>query len=419
MTIELKIVLGVSALAMLIVFLLFGLHPLLSWAISTQVPEEPYDTHLEALSLRGYSQRSPQWTPDGTHVVFGHWPRVYAVDSAGLRLQDISANVPENHWAHSPSVSPDGSRVVFITTDSSVGRSSSEVVSTELEGSDLNRLTENQAWDWHPTWSPDGSRIAFVSDSKVLTMAPDGTDMQAVAPSISVDRQPPVWSPTGQSLAMLGEGVEIETVCRADRGFLILKRELYVSGPVGGEPREIGRVTSPALLSWSPDSRGFRFSVYSEQDCEHAEIQSVTQDGARANVVLLFPRYFGESGASWSPDGSIIVMGSTLVRVDRSEARSVPAPRGHSSWSPDGSRIAVHVSRDASGASWSGYDGPAVLYTMAADGSDIRVLVERDEEGNLAAVNGRPLNYTPSQSEHHNQCLQLAEPGVLKYCEEE
>ena len=417
MTIELKIMLGVSALGMLIVLVLFGLHPLLSWAISTQVPEEPYDTQLEALSLRGYSQRSPQWTPDGAHVVFGHWPRVYAVDSAGLRLQDISANVPENHWAHSPSVSPDGSRVAFITTDSSVGRSSSEVVSTELEGSDLHSLTENQVWDWHPIWSPDGNRIAFVSDSEVFTMATDGTDMQPVAPSISVDRRPPVWSPTGQSLAMLGDGVEIETECRADRGFLILKRGLYISGAVGDAPREIGRVTGPALLSWPPDSRRLRLAVYSEEDCEHAEIQSVTQDGARANVVLLLPRYFGETGASWSPDGSMILIGSTLVRVDSSEARSVSAPRGHSSWSPNGSRIAVHLARDASGASWSGYSGPAVLYSMAADGSDIRVLVEKDEEGNLSAANGRRLSYTPSESEQRHQCLEFSEQGVLKYCE--
>ena len=383
------------------------------------MPEEPYDSSLEAWSLRTYSKLPPQWTPDGIHIVFGHWPRVYVANSSGSLLQEINSDDEKGQWVHSPNLSPDGGRVVFLTTESSIGRSSSELVSANLDGSDRRALTENEVWDLHPIWSPDGSRIAFVSDSKVFTMAANGTDMQPVAPSISVNAWPPVWSSTGQSIAMLSDGEEIETDCRADRGFLILKRGLYVSGAVGGEPREIGRVTSPALLSWSPDSRGLRFSVYSEEDCEHAEIQWVTQDGARANVVLLFPRYFGESGASWSPDGSMLLMGSTLVKVDGSEARSISAPRGRSTWSPDGSRIAVHVPRYAPGTSWAGYGGPAVLYTMAADGSDIRVLVGQDDEGNLSAANGRPLNYSPTQTEQRHQCLQLAEPGVLKHCKEE
>ncbi len=56
---------------------------------------------------------------------------------------------------------------------------------------------------------------------------------------------------------------------------------------------------------------------------------------------------------------------------------------------------------------------------MASDGTDIRVLVEQDAEGNLSAANGRPLSYIPTDKEQNQQCLELAKPGVLKYCEEE
>ena len=50
------------------------------------------------------------------------------------------------------------------------------------------------------------------------------------------------------------------------------------------------------------------------------------------------------------------------------------------SWSKDGSRIAILT------------DYYAVPYTVARDGTDSRVLVEKDEDDNLVAAEGRPLS---------------------------
>ena len=101
----------------------------------------------------------------------------------------------------------------------------------------------------------------------------------------------------------------------------------------------------------------------------------------------------------WSPDGSALLFGLFVASVDSSmlvvlaspDRRGAPPPyrrRGHSplelysltSWSKDGARIAILT------------EYHSVLYTVARDGSDSRVLVEKDEDGNLVAAGGRPLS---------------------------
>ena len=55
----------------------------------------------------------------------------------------------------------------------------------------------------------------------------------------------------------------------------------------------------------------------------------------------------------------------------------VITPGAYASWSPDGTRIAVIGILDEDG---------SFLATTAPDGSDLRVLVEVDKEGNLELV---------------------------------
>ena len=61
-----------------------------------------------------------------------------------------------------------------------------------------------------------------------------------------------------------------------------------------------------------------------------------------------------------------------------SDLRLLPAVGTRAAWSPDGSRIAIYQP---------GYREPDyTLYTMSRDGTDLRVLVEKDANGNLVPV---------------------------------
>ena len=372
----------------------------------------------EEPKLRSGHIPRPQWTANGKQIVFFHGGVTHLVDAAGSRLRSLD-------YAISPNVSPDGTRIVYTAYERPTGwfswlrDRSWDVVSSEIDGSDRRRLTEDRGVDRNPVWSPDGSRIALVSfnedyKSTIHVIGAGGSGVRSVA-SIEAARLPPVWSPDGRSIAFLGVGGGELTECRGDR---VLTHSLHIVAEDGSELVMVGQVLDSILPAWSTDGRHIVFPRLSGADCNVAELQVAASDGSASSTILLYPRG-SVAIISWSPDGSKMLMGSLIVKADGSLARRVSAPVGYGSWFPDGSRIAVHVPTDVWGEPVFGWEGPVVLYTMGSDGTDIRVLVEQDEDGNLSAANGRPLNYSPSQPEQRQQCLELAEPGVLKYCEEE
>ena len=118
-------------------------------------------------------------------------------------------------------VSPDGSRIVYSTceyTNLSV-TGDYEIATANLDGTGRQRLTRSTSFENYPVWSPDGTRIAFIasydsesdsdsgsrgyepSETRIFTMAPDGTDVKVVPNTEGVGLYPPVWSPDGERLA--------------------------------------------------------------------------------------------------------------------------------------------------------------------------------------------------------------------------
>ena len=74
-----------------------------------------------------------------------------------------------------PSLSPDGTQVVFMSKREGENW---DIYVSNIDGSGLIRLTQDNAQDGLPVWSPDGNAIAFVSDRggiwAVWVMTPDG-----------------------------------------------------------------------------------------------------------------------------------------------------------------------------------------------------------------------------------------------------
>ena len=271
------------------------------------------------------------WSQNGEHLIFSPVGLgVFVVDAEGTHLwtipKDTPLGTPSYPGNFAPALSPDGSRVAYVTFGN-IGEAAIETAA--LYGTDVRRLT-HEGFNTNPVWSPDGSRIAFASGTmgtSLSVMDADGTNKRTLAP-MSLERhprgRPPAWSPDGRWLAFVGqEGSEYG-------GY---RDVLYTVRPDGSELNRIGEVANWRLLEenghvpqsakvlrnptnrtntsaiewqWSPDSNWIAFIRADQAD---------ERDAERLDVLYAV-----------RPDGS------GITRV--SETHSLPA------WSPVGSRLA-------------------------------------------------------------------------------
>ncbi len=149
------------------------------------------------------------YAPDGAHLLFQRMsddePSVVEVvrpDGTGLqRLSppDLSASdfsVPAT-W------SPDGSRVAFSATKSSIGLRSLFVIGAD--GTGLEEISPTDVGAASAQWSPDGQWIAFTSRTccgpQVWIVHPDGTGARRLTAGTDGSTSlAPVWSPDGSKL---------------------------------------------------------------------------------------------------------------------------------------------------------------------------------------------------------------------------
>jgi TolB protein len=103
-------------------------------------------------SLRGRSD----WSADGAYIVTysgDAWKReLYLMNPDGSDLHQIT---PAGGNSQGPSFSPDGQWVAFTAYfDAPNNNNGCEIYIIRIDGSDLQRLTENKYCDWQPRWGP-------------------------------------------------------------------------------------------------------------------------------------------------------------------------------------------------------------------------------------------------------------------------
>ncbi len=314
------------------------------------------------------------------------YEHLYEVSTDGSRVRLIPGIQKDNaddlrELGAAASISPDLSRLTYadFQHDSWLPWAKDynwEIVTSAPDGSDKRRITNLELSDLSPVWAPDGSRIAFLSSRNgaynVFTMAPDGSGVRDLAPSVSGGEfSHLVWSPDSRRIAF---ALATPTV----------SWELYAVGSDGSCLTRLGHTIS--LPGWSPDSSRLAFL---QQDGNKTTLYTVGADGAGLKKVHeLDDEFTGEdsnvtNNLAWSPDGTKILLSGTymigVVEIDSSEFRVLTSQRRltgsgiilYSSWSPDGSKIAVNAATNSGNAA-NGFD--PVLYIMDPDGSNKKIL---------------------------------------------
>ncbi len=140
--------------------------------IGNQQGENPFSV--------GFQGEYASTFPDGKLVVKGCTPSgdcgLFTMGPRGGGEKKISGESSDT----APAVSPDGTKIAIMSRDR--GGNNWEIWLMNADGTNPQRLTENNNNDGLPTWSPDGQSIAFVSDRGgtwgVWVMNTDGSNQR-------------------------------------------------------------------------------------------------------------------------------------------------------------------------------------------------------------------------------------------------
>lgn len=292
---------------------------------------------------------SPAMSPDGSTILFTrgyvdmtrdqNQSNLWVIDAGGQRLRQLT----DGAWADSsPSWSPDGKRIAFLSNRS--GSTQLHVMWTDTR--ETLQLTRLERAPGSVTWSPDGRQIAFTG------FVPDDTPILPV-------RLPPV--PRGAQLAR-GAVVIDRPSWGADGTGPTPKGHTHVfviDAVVGGTPRQVtSGPYSHAGPAWAADGRTIFVSGIRKPDAEYlrgdSEIYAV--DLGSGSIAPLTDRNGPDANPRVSPDGRWIAYTgfdqqqftshlSSLYLMDASGGRKrlwagrLPSSPSNVAWSPDGSGV--------------------------------------------------------------------------------
>lgn len=201
-------------------------------------------------SIQPFQGGNPEFTADGGRLVYSN----HSATESKLFIRDLSTDSTtlidtKAQNADSPSLSPDGSKLVFVVWPPD--RESSQIYISDADGSNWIPLTTGEYYNWSPKWAPDGRNILFESTRdgprQIYIMDSDGKNQINLSNNKDLCHAPS-WSPDGAYIAYMSRG---ETN----------KANIFVMKSDGTDQRNVSNgTTRDSEPVWSPDGEWIAFT---------------------------------------------------------------------------------------------------------------------------------------------------------------
>ena len=162
---------------------------------------------------------------------------IYVMEDDGTQRRRLTQTTAPTRDIY-PRWSPDGDRIVFVRYMEQNQRSS-ELFLMNANGTNVQRLTDNNVGDNYPSWSPDGKKIAFRSSRSgnrevyVMDLATrDVTQLTGLEDGDEMGSTVPDWSPDGAQIVY--------------EKFTEFGKDIYVMSADGTNQRPLLRDLGPA-----------------------------------------------------------------------------------------------------------------------------------------------------------------------------
>jgi TolB protein len=231
----------------------------------------------------------PAWNADGSRLVystFGNLSRIWLTELATGRKRILRDTI-RNTVMTTPIFTPDGNSVVYARADDD---SHSTLWRIPLGGGDAVLIDRGKGISNSPSMSPDGRRIAFMTDrighNEVYIIDADGSNpvwITQIAGDLNESsyRGEPDWSPDGVTVALQS---------RVAGSFQIMT--VNIRDNLAARLTDIGENQSP---SWAPDGRHL---VFTSNRTGSEQLWIVD---TRSGVTRQLTNQSGAKYGAWSP----------------------------------------------------------------------------------------------------------------------